>query len=349
MANQHHIKVRHPALVEGIRSALVGVGVRDEHAAVESELMAEADLLGVPSHGVRMLPRLIASIKQGSVNTAPHIEIIRDRNATCVLEGDHGLGRYISVQAMNHAVERARRFGIGSCLARNTCHWGRAHAYAYRAAMSGMIGICMTNAIGGMRVPGSLKARIGNNPLAIAVPRGEDRDPVVLDMAMSQAAVGKIVTYQREGRRVPLGWGLDRNGRPTDDPAAILESGNYLPMGGHKGAGLALMIDLLTGALAGGMLSCEMTSANQGNMDIEASKLFIAMDCDSFGDRSVFNRRTEDLLAHLQASPAGETPARFPGQHGWTTRDRYLSEGIPVETQVIEDLSKLGVTLTGRA
>src|SRR5208283_3144831 len=153
---------------------------------------------------------------------------------------------------------RAQRAGIGACLATCVTHWGRAHAYASRAAQAGMIGICTTNAIPNMLAWGSSRPLLGNNPLAIAVPRGGGQEPIVLDMAMSQAAVGKIGTFLREGKKVPADWGLDASGQPSDDPAAILSSRRILPFGEHKGAGLALMMEFLTGALCGGLFSFEI-------------------------------------------------------------------------------------------
>ena len=195
-----------------------------------------------------------------------------------------GPGRYVGVQGMHAAMERAGRFGIGAALVTETTHWGRAHAYACLAADAGFIGLCTTNAIPNMLAPGSSAPALGNNPLAIAAPRGAGRHPVVLDIAMSQAALGRVATAHREGETVPLGWGLDENGHPTSDAAAILASQNLLPMGGHKGAGLALMMELLTAALGGGPLSHEIVQADASGLDAGASKLFVAIDVGAFGD-----------------------------------------------------------------
>ncbi|MCX5661417.1 MAG: Ldh family oxidoreductase [Planctomycetota bacterium] len=341
----------HDALRAAAEGALTSAGVPAAIAQVESELMAEADLMGTPSHGVRMLPRLIQAIRNGGVRRAPDLRLSHDFAATCVLEGDRGPGRYVSVQAMNHAVDRGKRFGIGACLARETSHWGRAHAYAYRAAQAGLIGICTTNALPSILAYGSNKPLLGNNPLAIGVPRGQGRDPVVLDIAMSQAAVGKIETYRRLGKRTPLDWGLDSAGQPTDDPAAILASRKFLPMGGHKGAGLALMLEMLTSVLAGGALCHEMARTDASGADALGSKLFMAIHPEAFGDRARFEQRADDLLDHLRNSVTdgpGEA-IHYPGQHGWQTRDRCLAEGIPLDPQTIADLQGIGVKLEAKA
>lgn len=304
--------------------------------------MAEADLQGVPSHGVRMLPPLLAAIREQRITADPQTRLELDRGATCLFDGDRGPGRFVATRAMEHAIERARRFGVGLCLARHTSHWGRAHAYACQAAQAGFAGLCATNAIPVMLAWGSARPLLGNNPLAIAVPHAPD--PVVLDIAMSQASYGKIGTYRREGKKVPPGWGLDAAGQPTDDPAAILANRRLLPMGDHKGAGLALMIELLTGALAGGMLSQEIAAADATGQDADSSKLFLAIDVGSLGERDGFARRVEAMLTYLRSADPAAT-IKIPGERGWQTRARYLAEGIPIHPGILAELEAVGVHL----
>jgi LDH2 family malate/lactate/ureidoglycolate dehydrogenase len=339
------LRIPHADLVRQIRAVLIARSLPEPIAQIEAELMAEADLLGTPSHGIRMLPRVLASLHTGLLNPSPQIKVLADFGAICRIDGDHGPGRYLSVLAMNKAIEKAGLFGIGACLLSRAGHWGRAHAYAYRAAQAGMIGICMTNAMPSMLAFGSDHVRLGNNPLALSIPRRNAQDPVVLDIAMSQAAVGKIMTYQREGKKAPPGWGLDQSGKPTDDPAAILASRNFLPMGEHKGSGLALIIELMTAALAGGLLCHELGLQDSSGMDIECSKLFLALNPLAFGQLEVFSQRVEDLLTYLQSSPSGVSPVLFPGEHGWQTRDQFLKTGIPMETETLTALAKDGIII----
>lgn len=337
------IRVPHDKLVALISNTLASAGVPSAICDVEAQVMAEADLLGVPSHGIRMLPGLVRSIRAGRASAAPQIKIIRERIATCVIDGDNGPGRYISVQAMRHATERAKEFGIGACIATRVTHWGRAHAYAYRATQTGCVGICTTNAIPNMVAFGSSRPLLGNNPLAIGVPRG-DREPIILDMAMSQAALGKVGTYVREGKPVPENWGLDANGDPTNDPAAILSSGRLLPFGDHKGAGLALMMELLTGALAGAMLSQEVVRLESSGLDSNTTKLFIALDVEAFVYKERFVQRIDDLLNYLRETEPGLT-LTFPGERGWETRDINLRDGVPIHRDIAEQLKTIGVVL----
>jgi LDH2 family malate/lactate/ureidoglycolate dehydrogenase len=339
------IRIEYKELVSAIHNVLAAEGVPAPVCEAESEVMAEADLMGVPSHGVRMLPGLVRGLREGRASASPRLQLIRDRGAACVLDCDNGPGRYISLRAMDHAVERARRFGVGACLAVKTTHWGRAHAYACRAAAAGMVGICTTNAIPNMVAWGSSNPLLGNNPLAIAVPRTPGRDPIVVDIAMSQAAVGKVGTHLREGKEVPHGWGLDSDGKPTSDPAAIVASRRFLPMGGHKGAALALMMELLTGALGGMFLSHEVERLDPTALDPNATKLFLAMDVETFVERELFEQKIDQLLRFLRGAAESGEEIVFPGDRSWQTRDRYLVEGIPIHAQIVEQLRAIGMVL----
>jgi LDH2 family malate/lactate/ureidoglycolate dehydrogenase len=339
------ILIPHGDLVALIARALEPEGVPPHVREIEAEVMAEADLTGVPSHGVRMLPLLIHALRRGAASPDPRIRVVREHRATCVLDCDNGPGRHVSVEAMNHAVRKACASGVGVCLATRTTHWGRAHAYAFRAATAGMIGLCTTNAIPNMIAWGSTRPVLANNPLAIGVPRGRGKDPIVMDMAMSQTAVGKVGTHMREGMSVPLGWGLDRAGLPTTDAGEIMASRRFLPMGDHKGTGLSIMMELLTGALAGAYLSHEIVRMDNSTLDSNATKFFIALDVESFTERENFERKVEEFLEYLkETSEQGET-AHLPGQRGWQTRDRYLEEGIPIHPNIAASLRELGIQL----
>jgi len=335
-------------LAEDVRRAISGAlereGVPPAVRLVEADLMTEAELHGVPSHGLLMLPRLVAGIRDGRANANPNVRVVRETAAACLLDGDRGPGRYVGIEGMRAAMARARRFGVGACAVANTTHWGRAHAYACLAAGEGLIGLCTTNAIPNMVAPDSVRPALGNNPLAIAAPRGGGKPPVVLDLAMSQAAMGTVGTRAREGRPVPQGWGLDGAGRPTTDGAAILGSGLLLPMGGHKGAGLSVMMELLTAGLTGGPLSHETAARDSSGLDAGSSKLFLALDAGAFGGVASFEARVEALLDHLRDAEPGRR-VLSPGERGWLTRDAYEREGIPVHPDVLSALRTIGVEL----
>ena len=338
------IRVPYQDLVRTIDAALAAEGVPEPVRRVEAKLLADSDLMEVPSHGVRMLPGLIHGLRTGQLNADPQPRILQDHLATCLFDGDLGPGRYLSTYGMGHAIERARQYGVGLCVATRVSHWGRAHAYAYQAAREGMIGICTTNAIPNMLGWDSKQPVLANNPLAISAPRGRGLDPIVLDIAMSQAAVGKIGTYAREGKPAPAGWGLDAAGNPTGDPAAILASRLILPMGEHKGAGLSLMMEVLTGALAGGMLSHEVEASESAWLDAGGSKFLLAIDTAKFVPAEVFAERIAALLTFVGAG-VGEAGFLYPGERGWQARDRNLVAGVPIHPQIVEQLAQLGITL----
>ena len=343
--NDTGFRVPYSTLCEQVTLALVKAGVPSEIAALEAEVMAEADLLGVPSHGVRMLPGLLKALHDGRANCVPDIHLKSEFGATCMLDGDNGPGRYISCRAMEEAVQRARQFGVGVCLATRTTHWGRAHAYASRAAKQGMVGICTTNGIPCMAVWGATGKVIGNNPLAIGIPRNESAAPMVLDMAMSQAAVGKVATWLREGRAIPAGWGVGTDGKPSSDPQAIL-AGAVLPFGGHKGAGLALMMEILTAGLAGMAFGNEIEANDRSGLDPGSSKLFIALNPEAFGGASVFAHRVDDFLSYLNESASTTAPFTWPGERGWNERTENLLLGVPLHSEIVKQLEDAGVVLS---
>lgn len=326
-------------LCELVSARLQAAGVPKERADVEASIMAEADLLEVPSHGVRMLPGLIKALSEGRVTPAPELKPIRDLGAICVLDCGNGPGRFASSNAMQIAIERAKQFGVGVCLAKNTTHWGRAHAYASRAAQAGFIGICTTNAIPTMAIWGAKKKVIGNNPLAIGIPGIEAHQPIVLDMAMSQAAVGKVSTWLREGRSVPANWGIDANGNPSANAQDIL-AGAVLPMGEHKGAGLALMMELLTAALAGAAFTQEIFARDQSGIDTNSTKIFIALNVEAFIEPELFQSRVGDFLQYLSQEAS---PFQYPGERGWEAQAKNLRAGVPLHNEIIQQLSNVGI------
>jgi LDH2 family malate/lactate/ureidoglycolate dehydrogenase len=338
------VRLRPADLHAAVRHALTDAGVPDAIAAIEAEVMVEADLYGVPSHGVIMLPKLLAGLRDGRAKPDPVVRIVRERGAACLVDGENGPGRYVAVRAMEEAVRRAAAFGVGLCVATRTTHWGRAHAYAVRAARAGMIGCCTTNAIPTMMLPGVPKPLFGNNPLAIGVPRRQGEEPIVLDLAMTRAAFGKVATHRREGRPVPDAWGVDRDGHPSPDPAAILESGALQPMGAHKGVGLALMMELLTAGLTGGLFAHEIVQRDASALDPHASKSFLAIDPGALAPDGTLAGRTHDLVDYLHAAdPDGHALA--PGERGWRAREEYERDGIPIHEAIIAQLRAAGVAL----
>ena len=221
---------------------------------------------------------------------------------------------------------------------------GRAHSYALRAARRGFVGLAFTNAIANFPAWGTSAPSLGNNPIAIGIPAAPDQEPAVLDLAMTQSSVSRVRMAAATGEKVPLGWGLDRQGRPTEDPQAIIDSGRFLPMGQHKGSGLAFMVEMLTGGLAGGLLAFEQGILNNPT-DTEggSAKLFIAIR--PFGDW--LPQRLAELKEHLKnAPPAPEQgDIQWPGEGSFLRRQAYLEQGIPLPDALCDDLEILAAEL----
>ncbi|EIK44207.1 malate dehydrogenase [Cellvibrio sp. BR] len=335
------IRVNHSQLCQAICQRLQQAGVNTHQARIEAEIMVEADLLGTPSHGVRMLPNLLAALASGQVSATATPHKVSELGAISIVDCGNGTGRYASATAMDQAVSQASQFGAGVCLAKNTSHWGRAHAYASRAAQQGFIGLCTTNAIPTMAAWGAKTRVIGNNPIAIGIPGVSQGEPIVLDMAMSQAAVGKIATMHREGQANTEHLGLDRHGKATADPAAILE-GAVTPMGQHKGAGLALMFELLTAALAGAQFGYQLGASGTNSVDSAATKIFIALNINAFIEPDMFKNKVAQLLHQLTSEA---TPFNYPSERGWKDKKNNLINGVPLHQKIVKELLAVGVDI----
>ncbi len=338
-------RIEHPELIQFFKQTLMAVGAPSHVAEVEAEIGAEVDLCGVHSHGVRLLPVMVENIQTGLTNPDPEVKVLGEYPASVLAETDRGIGRYVSAIGMDMAIERAAAYGIGAATIRGVAHWGRGYSYAARAARAGMIGLAFTNAIINFPAWGTSALSLGNNPMAIGVPVEDGGEPVVLDIAMTQTAIGRVREAVEAGQRVPLGWGLDTEGKPTTDPEAIVESQRFLPMGEHKGSGLAFMVELLTAGLAGGLLCYELgTEGRPTDTSGGSSKLFIAIR----PHENWLSERTESLKAHLKSAPAAEEQgeAQWPGEGSYRRRTEYLRDGIPISLKLAADLDGLAQELS---
>jgi len=282
---------------------------------------------------------LIAALSNGTVSATPDEQVIQEFGAIRVVGCDNGPGRYSALLSMNIATDLADGLGVGVCLAKNTSHWGRAHAYVSRAAKQGYIGICTTNAIPTMAAWGAKSKVFGKNPLAIAVAGITADETVVLDMAMSQASVGKVATMLDEGKHPSENLGFDADGQPSADPEAIL-AGAVSAMGVHKGEGLALMMELLTAPLAGAMVNTQRQTHAPSGVDPNATKLFIAINVSALIPVEEYRENLRQLFEHLKHTTPNFT---YPGERGWNTKKDNLKNGIPITNKVVAELAQIGV------
>ena len=294
------------SLREFAEAALRGCGARPEVAATVVECLLESDRRGVHTHGLIRLRSYVVQARAGEIAAGAEPRLMHEHGPTALVDGRLAFGAVTGAFAMDDAIARALDFGIGVTAVRNGTHFGSAACYALRAARRRLIGVVATNTPAAMTPWGSAEARLGNNPVSVAAPG------FVLDMAQSVVSRGQVKLAQLAGVPIPSTWALDADGRPTTDPLAALE-GALLPIGGHKGSGLALAIEVLTGALAGAGLSPRMvnTGLTGARRDIGGAQerglgqLFVAIDPDRFGGRELFESRLRDLAASIK----GATPA----------------------------------------
>ena len=319
------------------------VGVPDEDAAIVSDNLVEANLRGVDSHGVgRLLEPYVHRIQGGGINPRPVVRLAADSPAAVIVDGDNGLGAVAGTRAVEWAVERAQINGSAWAGVKNSNHFGASAYYALLIARRGMVGLTITNSPPAMAPWGGRVPLFGTNPLAIAVP--SDDEPLVIDMATSLVAKGRIVLAQTSGQtEIPAGWALDAQGRPTTSTDEALR-GTVMPLGGHKGSGLAIMIDILCGALTGAGMA---TGLNQLHGNQSAGQglghLFGAIDIDQLVPLTEFKKRVGELARQVRATERGEGVERIflPGEIEAETRRRRLDEGIPISAGVEASLRSL--------
>ncbi len=280
---------------------LEAVGTPEVEARLTAEDLVAADLSGVPSHGIMLLPMYIARIKAGSVVPGAKGTIVSDRGSALVLDAGNGLGQVVARQAVSLVSERAKTAGLAAVSIRNAFHFGSAGQYAKMIAEQGAVGIVMSNTRPLMPAPGGAEALVGNNPIAIALPTS-GAHPVEVDMALSASAMGRIRLAASAGRSIPEGWAVDKDGKSTTDAAAAI-AGMLLPAAGPKGFGLAFMIDLLCGGLSNGAVGAGVRPLYGNAADPYAcSQFFLAIDVAHFVEPQFFADMVRDQAARTSGS-----------------------------------------------
>jgi LDH2 family malate/lactate/ureidoglycolate dehydrogenase len=334
------------ALAAFTNRCLVAAGVPAGEAALITQTLVEADARGIHSHGVMRLPLYIQRIQGGLNRPAAHIEVVRDHAATALLDAHHSAGQVAATRAMELAVAKAGEYGIGAVVVRDSNHFGIAAHYALTAAEKGMIGLAASNTTPLMPPTGGAEKVLGNNPLAIAAPSA-GAYPLLLDMALSNVALGKILHAKAAGTPIPEGWGVDRAGQATTDPAAVLEGGFMLPVGGPKGFGLAFMIELLTGVLGGSQFSKLIPSMFDLTRKQSIAHFMLAIDIGRFLEPGRFRELAAQLSSYVKnaARAEGVTELFLPGEIEFRAEERRRATGIPVEANILQDLNTLALSL----
>lgn len=332
---------------EQIHALLRAWGMSETQASSSADVMVDTDLSGVDSHGISMLIDYDRSRRNGRLNLAACPRIVREKGVTALVDADAGLGHAAAVMAMNLAIERARDMGVGIVCVRNSHHFGAAGYYVRMAAAAGFVGLCTssTRTINTVPTRGRLPV-MGTNPIAFAAPAGR-YPPFVLDMATSSVASNKVKVYELQGRSLPPGWVCDERGQPVMDASRAMEilfrqpkdvGGGLAPLGGtpemssHKGYGLAMMVHILGGALAGASFSPIRVRTQRPQDPDNLGHFFCVIDPAMFRDPTDFAEDMEALIDTLHATPPADPdlPVLIPGEPEARARAERSVKGIPI-------------------
>lgn len=342
MATDMDVRMDAGKLLAFATSMFKAAGLGEADAAVMANSLVSADLRGTHSHGVIRLPFLVERLSKGGANRQPYIKVVKEAPGTALLDGDRALGAITATRAMDMAVAKARTQGIGFVSATNSDFIGACAHYAMQALPHDMIGVAWTNGFPGMAPWGGRRNTIGNNPIAFAAP-SESHGPVVLDMALSVAAGGRIRLAAKRKERIPKDWVLDQDGEPTDDPADLAAGGALLPLG-YKGYGLAVFGEILCGVLTGSRILSEVPAwFTDTDSAIGNGHMHLAIDIARFVDVAHFKRRVDVLFEMLKATPRvpGVEDILLPGERAWRTHQTQLVDGIALPRAVADDLLAL--------
>lgn len=327
-----HKIVTGAALEAFITRAMLACGLPQPDAAKVASLMTQADLRGSDGHGVFRLAQYCKRIRSGGINVTPDIRVLSERKAMALIDGDNAMGHLVMARAAEIAIAKARDTGVAWVGARLSNHAGPAALYAGMPLAHDMIGLyaAMGNA---NHVPpwGGTDMLLSTNPIAIAVP-ADKRPPIILDMATTNAAYGKVKMAQQRGEQMPVGWMIDRQGQPLTDPNRASE-GFLTPIGGAKGYGLALMIGILTGTLNGAAFGRAIVDFTTDHVSVTNTGQFIvALDIAAFADVGQFKRDVDAVWAEMKSSATmpGVDEIRLPGESAWTIEQQRRVTGIPL-------------------
>ena len=322
----------------------VRAGASPEEAHVVANALVEADLRGMQSHGALRIPIYVEKIRAGGFRAGHRGTIVHESPGTALLDGEDGLGQVISLRAMDLAIDKAQATGIGAVGVRNSNHFGEAAHYVMHAAKRDMIGLIATNGSPNMPALGGTTKMTGPLPFTAAVPVGSG-PPFVIDAALGVTNRGKLIYMAERGERIPLGWGVDRDARPTDDPARVLDGGWILPIGGHKGFGITLFLEILSGVLTGARVGSEIRDLYGAprNQSQGLGHFCIAIDPSAFMPLDEFKARMDAMIDMIRSSKLAPGVQRMviPGEPEVEAKRQRAIDGIPLATGVLDQLNAL--------
>jgi (2R)-3-sulfolactate dehydrogenase (NADP+) len=316
--------------------ALANAGASESTARITTRALADAEAQGLSSHGVSRVAQYATHLRNGRADGRAVAVIARERGGAILVDAREGLAFPACTLAVAEAIRRARDCGVAFAGVTNSHHFGVAAWHLEPVAAAGMVGLAFGNSPAAMPAAGGKRAIFGTNPIAAVFPRRAGA-PLSIDLSLSEVARGKVMVAAKEGKPIPLGWALDREGRPTTDPKAALE-GSMLAMGGTKGAMLALVVELLVTALTGAAQGFEASSffVDEGNRP-RIGQAFLVVDPDALAGRDVYFERTETLIAAIEEDEG----VRLPGARRAALAERARENGIEIPQPLAEQLRAL--------
>lgn len=324
------------------RRLLVAHGLSEQDAAIVAGCLVRADLRGVDTHGLQFLPQYLNRVRRGLVNPRPNLVVERVTPMVGSLDGDNGFGFVVATKAMAAAVDMAKEFGVGIVSARRSTHFGMAACYTLQALEVGYISFVFTNASRAMPPWGGREAFLGTSPFAAAAPAGKEV-PFDLDMSPAVAARGKIRRAARRGQKIPIGYALDAQGHPTTDPNAALDGGVVLPIGGPKGSGISMLMDIMGGIISGA--ACAGDVRNQFldyDQPQNVGHFFLAMKPDLFVTKDEYLKRMDTLVKRVHTCPTAEgfDEILMPGEKERRFEATRRRTGLPYHPKEVAALQK---------
>lgn len=347
---EDYIRVDYESLRSFVIDVLTSLSVPREHAFTVADSLIMADLMGVESHGVQRLRRYTGGIRMGSINVRANVKIVSQSISTALIDGDSGLGQVVACRAMELAVKKAKEAGIAAVGVRNSNHFGMAGYYVLRAIKENTIAAVLTNSEALIAYTHTLGRSFGTNPIAIGSPVKKP-PPILFDAAMSVVPIGKIEVYAKEGKKIPAGWAIGPAGEVLEDPREVLtKKGAILPlgglgelMGGHKGAGLALVVDLLSGVLTGASWG-RWVGHTLSEKPANVGHFMVALDINKFTPLERYLDEVEKFKDYVKSLPkiSNGVEVWIPGEKAWLTMETRKRIGVPIHKSILKELKEEG-------
>lgn len=346
MAEAKEIRVPWQELKEFARAFFVRNGCPEGDAEVSADSLVQANLRGVDSHGVHLIPMYLQQFRQGLINPHPNIEVVREAPSVALIDADLSYGTPVSIRAMRMAIVKAKNTGVGWVSICRTAHQGAMYYYPLVAVEQDMAGIAICTS-GPNTVPwGSVRCAIGNNPIALGVP-SKTRHPLILDMAVSTVAAGWVLHAYERGEPIPEEWALDPAGDPTSDPADFLERGGGMqPVGKYKGSGLSILLEAVVGILAANPLIAPALAGEEWRHRGQGS-VMVAIDISAFTDVERFKEEVDRLIDSVKALPRASWASEIlvPAEREWRTLAERTRAGVPIHENILRQLREVASEL----